>query len=217
MSVILKNIIFDFGNVLLNINMVEFKYALQKLIGVAETDQLLLSLDQRNVFKLYETGGLNTQELFEQIRYHAPRHVHLSDAELEDAWNSIFIGMPPHRFEMLLELRKRYRVFLLSNINEMHLDWITAYMQREYQITDFEQRHFEAVYYSHLIRLRKPDASIYEYVLADADLKPEETVFFDDLPENIAAADALGIRGQWHDPQREIKEHLTTLGLLRAY
>jgi glucose-1-phosphatase len=162
---------------------------------------------------LYETGGISTDEFLAQLAQADPTQTLTTDL-VKSIWISIFIGMPHERFGVLLSLRQRYSVFLLSNINALHLDWITDYLANTHQVHDFEARYFDGVYYSHLIRLRKPDADIYTYMLADAELKPEETVFFDDLPENIAAAQQAGITGYWHDPQRMIEEHLQAVGLI---
>ena len=122
--------------------------------------------------------------------------------------------MPRHRFDFLLRLRQRYNVFLLSNINELHERWITDYMEREHNIQDFETRYFDGVYYSHLIRLRKPDREIYEYVLADAELIPGETMFFDDLQINVEAARQVGIQGVWHEVGTDIEARCASLGLI---
>lgn len=127
-----------------------------------------------------------------------------------EVWNSIFLQMPRERFDMLLRLRQRYKVFLLSNINEIHELWIADYMRRAHGIADFEARFFDGVYYSHLVRLRKPDREIYEYVLADAELKPHETLFVDDLPENVAAAREVGIHAVVHTPHSDPMRTLET-------
>jgi glucose-1-phosphatase len=206
----IKNIIFDFGNVLLNIDMARIKHGLEQVIG-ASADQLMQSPMAKQIFRLYETGGISTDEFLQQICA-IDTSGRLTPTQVQLAWNSIFIGMPTHRFEMLLQLRKQSKVYLLSNINDLHLRWITDYMAREHNITDFEQSYFDGVYYSHLVRMRKPNADIYEYLLADTNAIPEECIFFDDLPENIAASQALGIVGHWHDPQRDIKEHVEALG-----
>ncbi|MCY7328876.1 MAG: HAD-IA family hydrolase, partial [Saprospiraceae bacterium] len=95
-----------------------------------------------------------------------------------------------------------------SNINELHADWIADYMQREHGIPDYESRYFEGVYFSHLIRLRKPDREIYDYVLADAELLPEETVFFDDMLINVEGARQVGIQAIWHEPGSDILERM---------
>jgi putative hydrolase of the HAD superfamily len=169
---------------------------------------------QERVFELYETGGLSTEEFLEKLR--TASNIPLETSQVEFAWNDIFIQMPGHRFEMLLQLRKRYKVFLLSNINDLHERWILDYMQREHGLTDYESRFFDGVYFSHLIRLRKPTRESFEYVLADAEILPEQTVFFDDLPDNVEAAKKLGIQGVWHEPGTEIATRLVQMGLLPA-
>lgn len=198
-----KNIIFDFGNVLFDLDLPaierSLKIYLQKNFDFAK-EKLL----RERVFELYEVGGLSTEEFVDTVRFAAQPP--LEKEQVVAAWNSIFLAMPRHRFEMLLHLRQRYKVFLLSNINDLHAAWIDDYMVREHGMADFHARYFDGVYYSHLIRLRKPDREVYEYVLADAELVPEETLFFDDMELNVAAARALGIRGILHPAGSEIEQ-----------
>lgn len=206
-----KNIIFDFGNVLFDLDLHAIERNLKQLYGehfAAAKEKLL----QERIFELYETGGLNTEEFVNTLRLAGgPR---LSTEQIVAAWNSIFIEMPKARFEMLLQLRRRYKVFLLSNINELHAAWIDEYMAQKHGIEDFQIRYFDGVYYSHLIRLRKPDREVYEYVLADAELIPEETIFLDDLKINVEAAKQLGIKGVLHPAGREIVDVIRSLSPL---
>lgn len=204
------NIIFDFGNVLFDLDLPAFEREMIRLCPGKYADAKVLLL-QENVFELYETGGLSSEEFLSKIS----AATGVSTAEVKEAWNAIFLEMPAHRFEMLLRLRETHKVFLLSNINEIHAQWIADYMLREHGYLDYETPHFDGVYFSHLIRLRKPTRASFEYVLADAELQAEESVFFDDLPENAAAASAVGIQGYWHEPGTEIREHLLRLGFLK--
>jgi putative hydrolase of the HAD superfamily len=199
-----KNIIFDFGNVLFDLDLPATPRRFREILGDEKADAARRKLEQDKVFLLYETGGLSTQEFLDALCCASDPPI--SEAEALQAWNSIFREMPAPRFDMLLELRQRYQVFLLSNINDLHERWIANYMQETHGITDFETRFFDGVYYSHLLRLRKPEPEIYEYVLADAELNPAETLFFDDLPENIEAARRLGIHGVLKPPEVEIIE-----------
>ncbi|HRI58613.1 MAG TPA: HAD family phosphatase [Saprospiraceae bacterium] len=197
----IKNIIFDFGNVLFDLDLPAVERNLQLYCDgnfAAAKEKLL----RDKVFELYEVGGLSTEEFVDAIRFATDPA--LDKEQVVAAWNSIFIEMPRERFDMLLRLRERYKVFLLSNINDLHAAWIDEYMVREHGIDDFQARYFDGVYYSHLIRLRKPDREIYEYVLADAELNSEETVFFDDVESNIEAARAVGIRSILHPPGSDI-------------
>lgn len=200
-----KNIIFDFGNVLMDLDLSAAERNFQKCWG-EQTESARTKLVQNRVFDLYEKGGLSTEEFVEAIRYAATPV--LSETQVLEAWNSIFIGMPSHRFELLLQLRQQYKVFLLSNINDIHERWIADYMIREHRISDYETRFFDGVYFSHLIRLRKPDRDIYEYVLADAELHPDETIFFDDLETNVEAARQTGIHAFLHPVGMEIATHI---------
>ena len=199
-----KNVIFDFGNVLFDLDLPGIGRTFREMLGDEEAEAARQKLERDKVFLLYETGGLSTREFIDALRFSSDPP--LSEEQVLKAWNCIFLDMPAPRLDMLLELRRRYQVFLLSNINEMHERWIADYMLRSHGITDFEARFFDGVYYSHLVRLRKPQPEIYEYMLADAELNPAETIFFDDLPENIEAARALGIHGVVKPPEVEIRD-----------
>ena len=207
----IRNIIFDFGNVLFDLDLAAFEREMKNLLG-DRFAAVKEKLSRTNVFELYETGGLSTEEFVAKIAQSSEPA--LPPEWVVAAWNAIFIGMPHHRFELLLRLRQQYKVFLLSNINDLHERWIADYMLREHKLADYESIHFDAVYFSHLIRLRKPTREAFEYVLADAEIRPEETVFFDDLPENVETARLTGIKGVWHEPGTEIGERLAEMDLL---
>lgn len=126
----------------------------------------------------------------------------------------MLLGWQTYKFALLASLRKNFRVYLLSNTNELHLDWVYNDLLANHGITDFETRFFDKAYYSHQIHCRKPDADIYRYVTEEAGLIPHETLFIDDLAVNIAAAADEG----WHtchfDPADDLKHTLTNrLGL----
>lgn len=199
----IKNIIFDFGNVLFDLDLGRTAREIQALLG-ERFEAAYEKLRQARVFELYEVGGLSTEEFVDALRFSTEPA--LSEAQVTAAWNCIFLDFPRARMDMLLRLRERYQVFLLSNINDLHARWIDDYMLREHGIDDFQTRFFDGVYYSHLLRLRKPEREIFEYVLADAELVPEETVFFDDMQANIDAACSVGIKGIWHPEGTEIVE-----------
>lgn len=201
----IKNIIFDFGNVLFDIDLPRIGQSLQACLGERFEAAQRQVRDER-LFERYETGELTSTGFIEAIcRAGAPG---LTAEQAVAAWNSIFLSMPRERFRLLEQLRRRYRVYLLSNINELHEHWIAGYLAREHGIMDFETRYFERVYYSHRIGLRKPDPACFQFVLTDAGLLPEETLFVDDLEENVAAARRLGIRGQVHPPDSDIVERM---------
>lgn len=204
----IKNIIFDFGNVLFDLELGAISRELTWLTGT-QFESIKNKLDRLGVFHLYETGGITTEEFVDTLCQAA--NPHLKPAQVIDAWNSILVGMPLERFDQVLRLRQHYQVFLLSNINDLHARWIDDYLWREHNLDNFQTRYFDAVYYSHLIRLRKPDREIYEYVLADAELVPEESVFIDDLEENIETARQLGIHTIHKTPDLDIMQLMDRL------
>lgn len=201
----IKNIIFDFGNVLFDLDLPKIEQGMKRLFG-DHFEAAGACLRENKVFELYETGGLTTEEFVDAIRFSAPPQP--SAEEIIGVWNSIFLEMPKERFDMLLQLRQKYRVFMLSNINDLHATWIDAYMLNKHGISDFQQIYFDGVYYSHLIRHRKPDTDAYEYVLSDAEIKAEESVFIDDLLPNIEAAEKVGIKGLWHEAGTDILDKM---------
>src|SRR5690606_9462868 len=103
----------------------------------------------------------------------------LTDETIDTAWNSLLIGTRPGHHELLLELKARYRTFLLSNNNEIHYQWIMDHLNREFGLKD-NSMFFEKDYYSHLMGMRKPDKEIFEFVLGTHGLAPEQTIFVDD-------------------------------------
>ncbi|UII20466.1 HAD family hydrolase [Fulvivirga ligni] len=184
----IKNIIFDLGGVIINLRpdytVVEFA----KLAGISE-DEILDKYLNDEPFKLYEKG-LTTDEEFHAYLKEITGHDDVKN--LEKAWNAMLLDIPQERLELLKRLRKDYRLFLLSNTNEIHLRCFTeiASSQNKCSIEDY----FDHAYYSHHMNKRKPDAEIYEQVLEEQGLVAEETLFIDDNADNIAGAGNLGIQ-----------------------
>ncbi len=115
----------------------------------------------------------------------------LSDFQIDKAWNSMILDFPEDRIKLLGKLKPHYRLFLLSNTNEIHRQYSDAKI-REIEGIGLSE-YFDKAYYSHIIGMKKPDLEIYEYVLKDAGIKAHETLFLDDKKENLDAAMSLGI------------------------
>lgn len=204
------NIIFDLGNVLFDLDLDQTRQQLQSLLGTA-FEPAYRRLSKEGIFHLYETGGISTTEFVDAIRFTVDPP--LDEQAVVDAWNAILIGMPAERLHLIADLRQRHSVFLLSNINELHAEWIERYMLATHRVAAFPDTLFDGAYYSHLIRLRKPNVEVFEYVLADAELKPQDTMFIDDLPENVAAAERAGITGVHHPAGTDIIGRIAELTL----
>jgi FMN phosphatase YigB (HAD superfamily) len=186
----IKNIIFDYGNVIFNIDFTRVQAAWAKL-GVNNVAEFYGHRQQDPVFNLLERGEISNADFRGRIRElaHKPE---LTDEQIDSAWNSIFLDIPQGNHELLLKLKDKYRTFLLSNINAIHYDYVHDYLKKEFNVDNNEQ-FFEKTYYSHLTGKRKPEPEIFEQVLQENNLDPAETLFIDDSPQHIATAKQLGI------------------------
>ena len=179
----IKNIVFDFGDIFINLDKKLFAEELQKIHISQESEEMLPILQQ------YEMGLVSTDKFLTFFE----ERLHVSQDKLKRAWNSILLDFPKERLRFIQNLSesKKYRLFLLSNTNDLHISWIQQNWGME-QYNAFKIC-FEQFYLSHEINLRKPNNNIYEFVLTSNDLEPKETLFIDDTKENTDAAKALGI------------------------
>jgi putative hydrolase of the HAD superfamily len=206
-----KNIIFDFGNVLLDIDIPRTFDSLAHHLGEDYRQKLTKIYPEGNLFDDFEVGTIKETFFLETLRSVADTP--LSIRTLREAWNAMLMRIAPQRLEMLLRLRQNYRVFLLSNTNETHLEWVDGYLRQvfDFDIQYFNTTFFEKVYYSYEIGRRKPNADIYEFVMQDAQILPQETLFIDDNADNIATAKQLGWQTILLPIRAEIVERLAHL------
>jgi len=190
----IKNIVFDFGDVFINLDK-EATFKKLKELGVKEFTIELLELA-----KQYEMGMITTQEFVNTFKNYFPS---ISETDFKNAWNSMLLDFPLYRlsFLKLLANSKKYRIFLLSNTNDLHISWIQKTWGRKL-FSEFKNC-FEKFYLSHEINLRKPNKNIYEFVIESNKLKPEETFFVDDTEENTVVANKLGIKTWQLNPNSE--------------
>ena len=181
----IKNIIFDFGDIFINLD----KQATYK--ELAKLGVISISEDMIATYHQYEMGLISTDDF---VGFYKQKFPQLSSENLMNAWNAILLDFPLQRLSFLKELAesKKYRLFLLSNTNDLHISWIKndwgTKLYNEFK------NCFEQFYMSHEINFRKPNANIYEFVLNENNLKASETIFVDDLKENTDAASELGIK-----------------------
>src|SRR4029078_5014143 len=115
---------------------------------------------------------------------------------------SMLLDLPEERLDMLKQYKETHRTFLLSNTNEIHIDTFNGYLHSNFNIPDLSG-HFEKLYLSYKVGMRKPDAEIFELVLSENKLDPKETVFIDDSIQHIESAKKLGIQTHWLDVKTE--------------
>jgi putative hydrolase of the HAD superfamily len=205
-------ILFDLGNVLIDIEEDRIAQSYRNLLGEEAYEQASAYCAERDLFNRYERGELSEEEFLEILAAAAPGK--LSRTQLLNAWNSMLIGFPAHRLELLETLKEQKPLYVLSNTNETHLRWIYRNLEQVHGIPDFDDRFFKRAYYSHLIGARKPEARAFVHVLKDAGLDPGTTLFIDDKPENIEAAQGAGLQTHLHNDGRDVNEVLNALGLL---
>lgn len=186
----IKHIIFDLGGVLINL---DYKLTEQAFIdaGITNFPELYSQLQQSSLFDKFEVGQIGSEEFIAALRQASS--VPVTEAQILHAWNAMLLDFPVRRLQILQQLRLHYDLFLLSNTNEIHEESFNGILMRTHGIPNIGV-FFDKVYLSHRIGLRKPAAAIFQRVLDDNGLKPEQTLFIDDSPQHIAAASQLGIQ-----------------------
>lgn len=179
----IKTIIFDFGDVFINLDK---QGAMDNALQLFNINQL--SKDMIKTNEDYEQGFISTDEF---LQFYQKQFPNLTKTEIIDAWNFIIKDFPKHRLEWVQQLKRdnNYNLILLSNTNELHIDYIKKYVPF---YNEFKSC-FNPFYLSHEISYRKPNANIYQFVLNTNNLKAEECIFIDDTKENTDAAEQLGI------------------------
>ncbi len=184
-----KNILFDLGGVILDINVQATLKQFYELGFPAELMQFPNSMTTDLYFR-YETGKLDTEQFRNEIRKAAG--IEMTDQAFDEAWNAMLVRFPEERIAMLKKLSKRYNLYMLSNTSSLHV----KVFEKMYLEVAGEpmQEVFKKIYYSHEIGWHKPDLEAWEYVLNDAHIKADETLFLDDNIHNIKASQELGFQ-----------------------
>ena len=191
----IKNIIFDLGNVVIDIDP-DLTISKFKELGVSDFDKMYTIMRQSDVFDRLDTGKITMPEFRQAIRDFAG--IQLAEAQIDEAWCAMLLDFPEENPELLRKLRSAgYKLYLLSNTNQMHIDCYTEYMYRQFGCNLLTEL-FDRVFYSQEIGFRKPDRESYEYVLKAEGLKPHETLFIDDLEKNVIGAQKAGIFAYQH-------------------
>jgi len=207
----IKNVIFDYGNVIFQIDFRKTQHSFTEL-GINNVESFFAHTGHDPLFDEFEKGDISAAEFRNGIRK-ITACPHLTDTEIDQAWNTLLIGVPPGNHETLLKVKNRYRTFLLSNNNEIHYSWILNYLKDEYQL-ESNEGFFEKDYYSHLMGMRKPDKDIFEFVLDTHKLNPSETIFIDDSPQHIKTAKNLGLQTYLMTGEDSLQKFVYNSGLL---
>ncbi len=189
LNVNIKNIIFDWGGVITDI---DYQATIDRFaeIGMPNFREYYSSAVVNDVFRQFEKGEISADKMRNTLR--SDYQVHVTDKEIDHAWCAMLKDTPLEKLHFLDSLQENYRLFLLSNTNEIHVIYYNHLLFKKYDLhfTDF----FEKVFYSHQVGMRKPDSEIFEYVIDSLKIKEEETLFIDDLEMNILAAKEAGLQ-----------------------
>ena len=190
----INTLIFDFGDVFINLDKPAIERSLNKL-GISTITNEMLEIAMN-----YEKGLISTDVFITSFTKKFPM---ISNKEFTTAWNSIILDFPEHRLTFIEHLAslKKYKLILLSNTNELHIEQVIENMSLDRYLRF--KNCFDQFYLSHEIKLRKPDYSIYEFVLRENNLNAKQCFFIDDTKENTDIAHKLGINIWNNDPKNE--------------
>ncbi len=206
----IKNIIFDLGNVIIDLDIPRTTQEMARLLR--HPDQASTTwVELQSILNQYETGFISDELFINAFIRRSRPHVYAQ--QIIRAWNAMLIDIPRERLDFLKELKaKGFRIYLLSNTNALHLAWVNRYMTKHHSTSSLDP-WFDKTYYSHLMQRRKPNDDCFEYVLRDAQLEADQTIFIDDLYDNILGAQRSGIRGLHltggHDVVSALKTYLS--------
>ncbi|SEJ49482.1 putative hydrolase of the HAD superfamily [Dyadobacter sp. SG02] len=204
----IRNIIFDLGDVILNIDVPIASRSFADLSG-REQSEILTIFKESEIFRQFETGAMDEPAFRNYVR-EILNFPDLSDEAIDTAWNSLLLDLPPERVELLKKLATQYRLFLLSNTSSIHITQVNKILEASTGVEKLGDL-FETVFLSYEMGLMKPDPRIYQEVLDKAGLKAEETLFLDDNADNIRSAAQLGI------DTIHVQKPVTILEYLRDY
>ena len=188
---VIKNILFDLGGVLYHIDYELTIKAFEKL-GIKNFHMHFSQQQQNNLFDSLETGKISDEGFIKKMKVLLP---HCTREEIINAWNALLIGIPQENIQLLKTLSKQYRLFLLSNTNSIHINRINKLLYKDYNLKSLDPL-FDKVYLSHQIGMRKPNSKTFEWVLKDAGILAQETLFVEDSIQHIEIANKLGIQTQ---------------------
>lgn len=185
-----KNIIFDLGGVLLDLDFQKTIDAFEKL-GLNDFGNMFSQFKADELFIKLETGHFNEPDFYEAIKKRTAKKI--SETEIDHAWNALILQFRIESLALLEKLATDHNLYLLSNTNSIHLKYFKQIFTKQTGKHSLDS-YFSKAWYSNEVGLRKPGATIFEFVLKDGNLEAAETLFIDDTLANIEAAQKLGFK-----------------------
>ena len=197
----MKAILFDMGNVLIFFDAKRSSKAFSEAVGVPE-DKIWQSFFVSDLERAYTRGEISSEDFYRRVSEHFPEKIDF--AAFARLWNDIFTENEEME-DLLKRLKRHYPLYLISNTNDLHFEYVRGKFSM--------LRHFTRYFPSHQIGHRKPDQAMFEHVLSEIKLRPEEAVFIDDIPEFVASAQNLGIQGIQFKSRLQLEDELRKLGV----
>lgn len=185
----ITTLLFDFGGVLVDLDKQLCIDEFSKL-GVFNVEKLISKFIQSGLFLSLEKGEVSADEFRNELRKLTTNK--LSDEQIDAAWNSFLIQIPDYKLDMLLELRKEYRILMLSNTNEIHFEQVAKkeFSKKGLSVNDY----FDKCYLSYELGIAKPQEEIYQHIIKTEGINANQILFIDDGAVNIETAKRLGFK-----------------------
>ena len=202
----ISTLIFDFGGVLIDLDMNQSILNFKKL-GVENVENYLSNFGQSGFFMQLEKGKISAEEFRSEIRKMSTNAI--TDKEIDDAWNAFLVRIPSEKLDIVYQLRKKFRVIMLSNTNAIHFPYAerTFFSYKNRGIDEY----FDKCYRSYDMKMAKPDAEIFEAILSQEQVAPNQCLLLDDGPKNIEQAQKLGFQTYFVDPKEDLSFLLTNI------
>lgn len=207
----IKNIIFDLGGVLINLDPDRTRRCFQSFFSsIDQYHSFYKTMTKESIFNDHETGKICDEFFIETIQRLVPKKI--SSYDIVNAWNAMILDFPRERIELLRRLRKKFNIFVLSNTNHIHLQFARQKVLLDADIDDLDAE-FDQAFYSHIVHHRKPNKEIFEVVCDQANIQPSESLFIDDNQINLTGAEEIGIQTIHHqansDPGKTLRPVIT--------
>ena len=198
-----KNIIFDLGGVIIRLDQPRTDRALAELAGISPEDFRALAAEKQPFFQAFERGEIEDNTFLQELQQLLQTSASIQT--LQNAWNEMLLDLPLENIDTLKKLDGQYRLFMLSNTNEIHIAEVHKRLKAVSGLDDFSSL-FKEVFYSQRIGARKPEEKAFQLIMEKHGLSAAETLFVDDNQENIKGAAGLGLQ-TWHYPLNRLLEH----------
>lgn len=196
------SLIFDLGNVIIPLKNEKIWWE-ESWCGIFQNPEKINRLREEGFFIEYERGSFDTAYFIQHLSPFLK--LDKSQDDIVNAWNSLLLSIPIHRIDFLRQLKNKYNIYLLSNTNEIHLDYIIQQLKVEHG-RDILDEVFQHCYYSYKIKEVKPDVSIYQMVIDELNIDAKKTLFMDDKTANLEGAQKVEIQTLHIHPDQDIVE-----------